>query len=591
MERKPAPLPALAGAVSFARRHARALVAVLFALLALAGLPAVRHTGPGFDDHLERVTLGVNIRAYAGLLGLEDTPFFAGLPEGDIAGNIERDHGQARFYPVWPVMNALEQAGRPGAATIVYYYYNYLLFLLGLFAVYAILLRLAKSRAAGVLGVLLLWLNPRFFAASFYNTKDMPFLAFCLAVLWLGLRFAQGRGFGSAVWFGLAGALAANGRLLGAAAFGLMGLFYLARLTLQKGWNARAFWRGAAAVGAFAFFWFLLTPAAWQDPLGFLAFQLGQTANFDPARYSFMVFYRGALYSPALNPIPWHYIPWLMLITTPLLVLLLAAAWPVLLAAQNGRRAAGWKSDETLFTAAAGLLSLGPVAYAMLRRPNLYTGWRQLYFVYGPLVLFAALSACRLWQLARAAAPGRRRVLSGVLAAALAVHLGYYGGFVARYGPLGGSYFNLLAGPHPEERYDADYWNTSLHVLMDEMQKRDPAFSVVPLSPASHVSANWYVIAEMGPPLAEGCEEVSWDRRGRARYVVENTSYSAIGALHPFWDEADPAVAEWKRLMDKETPVYELRCGGTVTWRVYQNPQYNGPHPETRAAPPEQRGG
>ncbi len=576
---------ALAGAGHLVRRRPRAAVALLFALLALAGLLAVRQTGPGLDDRIERITLGINIRAYAGALGLADKPFFADLPQDDLRSWRDRDYGQARFYPIWPVMNALERAGRPGAASLAYYYYNYLIFLLGLFALYALLLRLCGSRAAGALGVLLLFLNPRFFAASFYNTKDMPFMALCLVVFWLGLRFAGGQGFGSAVWFGLAGAVAANGRLLGAAAFGLAGIFYLARLTLQKRWSARAFWRGAAAVGAFAGFWLLLTPAAWPDPLGFLSLQLGQTANFDPARYGFVVLYRGALYDPAANPIPWHYIPWLMLITTPVLLLLLAAAWPVLLAAKNGRRAAGWKSDETLFTLAAGLFSAAPVVYAMLRRPNLYTGWRQLYFVYGPLVLFAALAVHRLWQLAKGAAPGRRRVLCGLLAAALALHLGYYGGFVARYGPLGGSYFNLLAGPHPEQRYDTDYWNTCLHRLMDEMQKRDPVFSVVPLNPASHVSANWYVIAEMGPPMAEGCEELVWERRGRARYVVENTSYSAIQALRPFWDESEAAVAEWERLMAKQSPVYQLRCGNTVVWRVYQNPQYNGPSPETRAQP------
>ncbi len=576
---------ALARAGRLVRRRPGAAVALLFVLLALAGLLAVRHTGPGLDDHIERTTLGINIRAYAGALGLADKPFFADLPQDDLRTWRDRDYGQARFYPIWPVMNALERAGRPGAASLAYYYYNFLVFLLGLFALYALLLRLTGSRAAGVLGVLLLFLNPRFFAASFYNTKDMPFMALCLVVFWLGLRFAGGQGFGSAVWFGLAGALAANGRVLGAGAFGLAGIFYIARLTLQKRWGARAFWRGAVAVGAFAGFWFLLTPAAWQDPLGLLALQLGQAANFDPARYGFVVLYRGALYDPAANPIPWHYIPWLMLITTPVLILLLAVAWPVLLAAKNGRRAAGWKSDEALFTLAAGLFSAAPVAYAMLRRPNLYTGWRQLYFVYGPLVLFAALSAHRLWQLAKGAAPGRRRMLCGLLAAALALHLGYYGGFVARYGPLGGSYFNLLAGAHPEQRYDTDYWNTGLHRLMEEMQKRDPAFSVVPLNPASHVSANWYVIAEMGPPMAEGCEEVTWDRRGRARYVVENTSYSAIQALHPFWDESDPAVAEWERRMAGQPPVYELRCGRTVVWRVYQNPQYNGPSPETRAGP------
>ncbi len=566
-------------------QNSRTLTALFFALLAVLGMARAPFAAPGLDDGPERRILALNIRAYAAFFGQADAPFFAGLPEGEIAADIERDHGQARLYPVWPLINALERAGRPGAASAVLYGYCHLLFLLGAFGVYAILHRLAGSRAAGVLGALLLASTPPLYASSFYNTKDTALLSLCLITFWLGLRFWEGGGFGSAVWFGLAGAFAFNSRLLGAAAFGLMGLGYLALLTLQKRWSARAFWRGAAAVGAFAGFWLLLTPAAWAGPLEFLRYQLSATSSFDAARWGGWVLYRGAAYNAQQNPIPWHYVPWLMLITTPLLVLALAAAWPVLLAVKNGRRAAGWQSAETVVTALLALFFALPVGYAMLRRPNLYNGWRHLYFVYGSIVLYAGLAAARLWQLAKGAAPGRRRALCGLLAAALAAHLGYYGGFSAYNGINSCGYFNLLAGASPEERYEADYWNIGLRGVMEEMQKRDPAFSAVPLTPATRISASWYGIQNLLPPMAEGCEEVAWNRRGRARYVVENVSCSAADALHPSWDEADPAVAEWRRGMAGQQPVYELRCGRAVLWRVYQNPQYNGPSPETRAQP------
>ncbi len=567
----------------WASRHGRALAGLLFLLLAALGAARAPFASPGLDDGPERRILGINIRAYAELFGLEDAPFFAGLPGEAVAADVERDHGQARLYPIWPVMNLLERSGRPGAASAALYAYCHLLFLLGSFGVYAILYRLAYSRGAGLLGALLLWLSPRLYASSFYNTKDTALLSLCLITFWLGLRFIQQNDFSSCVWFGLAGALAANGRLLGAAAFGLAGLAYPALLTLQKRWSARALWRGAAAIAAFGLFWFLLTPAAWAGPLEFLQYQLSATGSFDTARWNGWVLYRGAVYNALENPIPWHYIPWLILVTSPPLVLVLAAAWPALLALKNKRGSAGWRSTEAVFTAMLGLFTALPVGYAMLRRPNLYNGWRHFYFVYGGILLYAALAAAQLWRLALAAPRRGRR--AGALAVLLAAHLCYYGGFTARYGVNCCGYFNLLAGPHPEERYEADYWNIGLRTVMEEMQRRDPVFSAVPINPASQIRASWYGAQELLSPMAEGCEEVSWERRGRARYVVENTGYSAIQALRPLWDRADPAVAEWERQMAGQAPVYELRCGGAVLWRVYQNPQYNGPAPETRAGP------
>lgn len=575
-----------ARAAAWARGHGRQLIALLFALLLLAGALGVRHAAPGADDGTERRTLAVNIRAYAERFGLLDAPFFSALPEERLEEYRDRDYGQARYYPIWPVMNAFELRGQPGGSSTALYLYNHLLFLLGLFGLYAMLHRLTGSRGAGAVGLLLLYLNPRFWAESFYNTKDLALLSLCLVTLWLGLRFAQEKSWASCVWFGLAGAVVTNERLIGLCFFGLMGLVYLARLTLGRQWSARAFWRGAAAVGSLAAFWYLLTPAAWSGPLGFLRYQLGQTSNFDTLRWGSWLLYRGAVYNPVENPIPWHYIPWYLLITTPLLVLALAAAWPVLLVCKNGRDPARWRSDETLVSAAAALLTAVPVLYAMLRRPNLYNGWRHLYFVYAGIVLFASLAAARLWVLARGLRLPRRRVFAGALAGVLAVQFAYYGGFLLHNGQNSFAYFNLLAGPHPEQRYDADYWNIGMRTLMEEMQKRDPVLSVVPVNRNTNANWTWYKVADLLPPMAEGSEEVSWDRRWRARYVVENVSYSAINALHPVWDLTDPEVIQWEAQMADQQPVYELYCGRTLLWRVYQNPQYNGPDPDTRIPPP-----
>ena len=80
----------------------------------------------------------------------------------------------------------------------------------------------------------------------------------------------------------------------------------------------------------------------------------------------------------------------------------------------------------------------------------------------------------------------------------------------------------------------------------------------------------------MPQQFTEQNEEVKWDRRGRARYVLENTSSWHADLLHPTWDVNDPEVIAWNQAMEAQQPIYQLKCGRTVLWNVYENPQYNG---------------
>ena len=550
--------------------HGRALVCLAFVLAAVLGLFLVDGCGIGVDEKTERRILDVNIKAYAQVLGGEDSALYQSLGDiPDIDDYVERDHGQAQSYPVWPLMYLARQQDNMAAMENIYHMGLHLLFLLGLFGLYSIVRRLTGSRGAGLIGAALLYGNPRFFAESFYNNKDVALMSLCLIVFWMGLRFVQENTWNSCILFGIAGAVAANTRALGLAAFGVCGLVYLADVTARRAWSRRAFLRGLAAVAAWLLAFVLLTPACWHDFFGFWQYYLGATANFDAARWNGWFLYRGAVYNPTENPIPWHYIPWLMIITTPLLILAAAAVLPVLAAVRCGKSRARWLSTPMLFCMGLGLFALLPLGYAMLARPNLYNGWRHMYFIYGTVVIFAGLCLHGLWQ-------SRRKWLRTALAAVLALHFVFYAGFIALNHPNEFAYFNVLAGPHPEERYDADYWNIAQYTVMDEMLARDPAFSAVGRGGTS-INWSWYTIKSTMPErFGEGSEEVTFDRRHRAKYILENTSAWHTELLHPSMDPADPAVQEWIAVTDALEPVMQVKCGRAVLWNVYENPLYQG---------------
>ena len=95
----------------------------------------------------------------------------------------------------------------------------------------------------------------------------------------------------------------------------------------------------------------------------------------------------------------------------------------------------------------------------------------------------------------------------------------------------------------------------------------------------AYLQKQWYNMVHYPVEIAEDEEEVYWDRRGRAVYVVENTSYWQMEQLHNTWveDGVYDSMQVWIRLVGESEVVYEVKCGRTVLWRVYKNPQYNGP--------------
>ena len=549
-------------------KHRRLIVALLFAAMLVVGLFAAQGRPLAGDERMENITLSSNIKAYVQLFGLDEGPLGETLADTpDIATWVDRDYGQARSYWAWPLM---QLADTQRGAQNIYHYHVYASFVLGLFALYCIVKRLTGRWGWGLAAVGLMYLNPRLFGEAFYNNKDIMLLALCLVVFWLGLAFIEKDTWASCVWFGVAGAFAANSRMIGLEAWGLIGILYLVWLTLEHKWSRRAFLRGVVAVAVFFVTFFVITPACWSDFIGYWQYYLGSTSNFDAARWNNWVLYRGAVYNPTENPIPWHYIPWFMAITTPLLVLALAALWPVQLVLHCRGDKQKWLSTETVFSLALAVFFAAPLLYAMAARPNLYNSWRHLYFIYAPVVVFAAVSAWWLWQ-------SRRAWVRGAVCGALAVNFIYYAGVIAVNHPTEFAYFNLLAGPHPEERYDADYWNIGQATLMADMLELDPAFSAVPRQDSGLVGWNWYAIKDTMPQqFTEQNEEVKWDRRGRARYVLENTSSWHADLLHPTWDVNDPEVIAWNQAMEAQQPIYQLKCGRTVLWNVYENPQYNG---------------
>ena len=384
-------------------------VCVFFAVFLALGLLTAADYGPSWDEQTEMDILRMNLWEYARVLGLDESRFETlAARQGPlsietlrpISQSIEQDHGTAAFYPFGWVVLDLSLTGAQQSA--LWHMACWAVFTLGGFALYATLRQMGLSRGWALLGPVCLLLSPQFFAHGHFNNKDIALFSLALCGCGRRWRWREGRALRAALLCALrrAGGQHEGG---GAGAVGAVRAVCAcppadgaphdpARLGRGRGDGPllRSLLRAAhaRAVGRPGGLFRL-------PPLQRVAFQ----------RWNGYVLFRGSVFDTASQPLPWYYLPYMMLATTPLWVLMLCAAGTAL-ALWTGVRRLRARDASGLIPLLTVLLWLLPLAFAVLTRTRVYNGWRHFYFLYGPMLALAVLGARELWTHMRGAGGG-----------------------------------------------------------------------------------------------------------------------------------------------------------------------------------------
>lgn len=300
----------------------------------------------------------------------------------------------------------------------------------------------------------------------------MVMILFCL---WFAIQFFESKTVRAALLFAFFGALAANMRISGLAFLGLCGVFYIITVSIKREWSVKTFLIGALALAGFCAFYAALTPGLWNEPAKFLAYVFARSSNFNA--WPGYVFYTGL----AQRPVPWHYIPVMIAITTPILIVILMLTGNIAALVSPFR-----KMTTPLFSSERKyyLMILVYVwvflGFAMITRPILYDSWRHFYFLYGLLLLLAVYGLQTLVSFLK----GKWKWLAfGAVGAQILAMLA----IVMLSHPFQFVYFNALAGSDPGSNYDLDYWNVSQAKTL--MQLIDTVDSEAQISVTA---ADWY---------------------------------------------------------------------------------------------------
>ena len=418
-------------------------VGLFFAAFLVLGLLTAADYGAPWDEQDEMDILRMNLWEYARGFGLDESAFEERAAAGSdltisvltpISESIEQDHGIAAFYPMAGVVMSenLTEAQR----SALWHMWCWCIFTLGAFALYGACRQLGLKRLNALLAPVMLLLSPQFFAHGHFNNKDIALMALCLCVLWQALRLMKKPSFSAGLLFSFFGALAANTKVAGVAVWGLCALFVLMAQIINRRMKGRTWGIAAVTLVAFAGFYVLITPALWADPAAFMEYLVVNALGFQ--RWQNLILFRGAVFDLTRDSLPVYYLPYMVLATTPVWMLLFIAIGTVMAAVRKP------KMELWLVL----LLWLLPLGFAVLTRTTVYNGWRHFYFIYGPML---ALAAWAIDQIAK------KKIIAVLLAVCM---LGSAVDLAVNH-PYQQTYYQPLVRLRGEDFNELDYWNVS----------------------------------------------------------------------------------------------------------------------------------
>ena len=343
-------------------------------------------------------------------------------------------------------------------------------FLVGGLCCSLLVYRLSHSRAAALFALLVFVLQPRLYAHSFFNSKDLPFLSMFMVSLYVIHRAFRTETVGAFVLGGVCVGILTNLRIMGVMLYpAVLALRGLDLGQAKQGERPHVLMTAAVFAVTGPGTLYALSPYLWTDPFAFVT--AWQTLAHHTVRHTEELFQGRMVDSYRL---PWHYIPTWVAISTPL-VTLLGVGWGSirvgLRSVLRPREAMG--NTNLRF----GLLLLAcltlPVVVVVALGSHLYNGWRHVYFLHAPLCCLAGLG------FAWGGGGGMNRVTAAGVSALAGLGVLLIGGEMMQLHPHQHVYFNRLVDRTTPEylraHYTLDPWTVSCREGLEFLLERYPA--------------------------------------------------------------------------------------------------------------------
>ena len=511
----------LRGVFQLRKSYSSLAITLFFIALSVCYIFVAPQYGYPTDEPAEQVILLENMKEYAYFFGGEESDaykYYDAKWIDRISESVESDHGESAYYPFVPLLNTLDAV----SVRILWRIYTSLFFLGGCVALYFLLKILGLSKVISALTVLCYVVCPRFFAEGHYNNKDMVLLSLVFILILLGIRTFQKPTFCRAVIFSAIGAITANTKFIGLFLWGLIGVLLVVRISMQRAWCKSTIRAAIFSVVTFFAIYLLITPSMWSNPFGYISHAWQNANQF--SRWDGVVLFRSEFYKQSSEPLPRYYLPYMMMITTPLFIWIPIAIGQckAFVTIYKGFKK-GFENISSVILLVATCFWLIPIAYALITRPTVYNGWRHFYFSFSGLAVLMGygLNSIYLWLKQR-----KNKLYVYCFFAVTTLSILFNCVLIYKNLPYEHTYYNPLMGYKSNSHYSSmelDYWNLS---ALESMEKLAEVGEQEPIVIGVLEEMSWHALSHGYETLSEEKKsKIQIENRTDAPFLFVNTMY------------------------------------------------------------------
>jgi len=434
------------------KRYQKAILASIFLVFLWVAYSSYKDYGIAWDEPAQMEI---------GKLNYE----FIHLQNDSLKSYHDRFYGAAYEMPIYALIQFLEIQTEYSQYQFKHLI-NHLFFIISLGFFFALIFNIFKSFDAALLGIIMLYIHPRIFAHSFFNSKDIIFLSIFIIGLYTLYLLIQKPSNKRIIFHAIVSALLIDVRILGIILPFISLLIVLPSLFRSS--EERMQWFKTIAKYSVLLILFIYTfwPALWTDP-----FLLGKSfVRMSHFPFQYDVLFQASLISA--QQIPWSYIPvWFVITTPPFILLLSIIGFFWLIRNYLNRPEEAFNSNEQWFILVLASFPIDFVILLIIINSTLYDGWRQVYFLY-PFILFSAVYAFQQIKVKLKARPIALRIIYGFISIFILLSLLK----IYKLHPYQQVYFNHFVHKQDENRrksFEMDYWGLSYRAGLEYIVDND----------------------------------------------------------------------------------------------------------------------
>ena len=322
-----------------------------------------------------------------------------------------------------------------------------------------------NSNLFSIILVFIYFTTPRIFAESFYNSKDIIFMSFCVFSIFYYFASYKDNSLKHLILFSLFAALATQIRIMGI----LLILFYLSFVL----WEALEDWKNIKknylriflTIIFYFIFLYVFWPFLWSDPFTNLIKTFLTFSNYD---WGLKVFYLGDYISA--DNLPWHYVFVWIFVTTPLIYIvffllgfinILKVLLKNISSLESSLKNKLWINSMQKKDFFMLFFFLTPIVTVILLNSTLYGGWRHLYFVYPAFIYLVGIGIYYFYSKIREFISNKILFILSIL---FILHNSY---ILFKFHPYQNVYFNYLVKNKANKYFEIDYWGLANHEAIE----------------------------------------------------------------------------------------------------------------------------